>query len=160
MNTDLLAPVVAYCAQEVWRQGHDVADLDGIQRVGWMLDAWAYALERQTSPSVLPTVQDVIEIGKRIERGKNAAGVRECNVMVGARVCPRWETVNRLLVEWGEFLLKGPDPFDAYRKLLEVHPFADGNGRTGKVILNWLNHTLRAPVFPPATFWGREIRNP
>lgn len=162
MNTDLIAPVVAYCAQEVMRQGHDCGRLDGIERTAWMLDAWGYALERAVSPSVLPTVDDVIEIGKRVERRTNAKGTRECNVMVGNHVLPLWEKVNALLVEWGEQVASGhfKAPLDAYRALLDVHPFEDGNGRTGKVVLNMLNGTLLDPIFPPADFWGRPIRNP
>lgn len=162
MNIDLLAPVVAYCAQEVMRQGHDGGQVDGIERTAWMLDAWSYALERTSSPRVVPTVDDVIEIGKRVERRTNAKGVRECNVSVGGRLCPRWEKVPALLVDWGEWvrLDVNVEAFDAYRRLLDVHPFEDGNGRTGKVILNWLNGTLLNPVFPPADFWGRPIRNP
>lgn len=35
-----------------------------------------------------------------------------------------------------------------------------GNGRTGKILLNWLNGTLLNPIFPPADFWGRPIQNP
>lgn len=40
----------------------------------------------------------------------------------------------------------------AYYNFERIHPFADGNGRTGKIILNWLNGTLAAPVMPPNFF--------
>lgn len=162
MNTDMIAPVVAYCAQEVMRQGHDTEQLDGIERVGWMLDAWAYALAQRTSDDVKPTIGDVIEIGKCVERRTNAYGLRRVNVMVGSKVCPRWEKVPALLSEWGEWvrLDVNVEPWDAYRRLLEIHPFEDGNGRASKIVVNWLNGTLLKPIFPPADFWGAPIRNP
>lgn len=162
MNTDIIAPVVAYCAQEVMRQGHDTGQLDGIERVGWMLEAWTYALMRNGFKAVKPTVDDVIRLGQRIEPHKNAYGLRKCEVTVGARACPRWTKVPALMVDWGEWvrLDVNVEPFDAYRRLLEIHPFEDGNGRTGKVILNWLSGDLLHPKFPPADFWGTPIRNP
>ena len=46
----------------------------------------------------------------------------------------------------------------AYFAFEHVHPFPDGNGRSGKVIYNWARGTLDRPEFPPA-FWG-GITNP
>ena len=33
-----------------------------------------------------------------------------------------------------------------------IHPFCDGNGRTGKILHNWLLGTLDAPVLVPDYF--------
>ena len=149
--------VIEYVTEEVQRQGHDTSRLDGIERVGWMLNVWGYALRQDDKP----TVSDILMIGRLIEPEKNPNPhtPRRCNVRVGSRNCPPWEQVERLLRE----LIKKRDslePLEFYRGLLEIHPFVDGNGRTGKVVLNWLNGTLLNPIFPPDDFWGYPIRNP
>lgn len=156
------SPVITYITEEVARQGHDLLSLDGIQRVGWMTDGWCYALsQRYTYNKLKPTVDDVIQMGKMVERYKNAGGVRQCDVFVGWKACPGPEHLNRLLVGLFEAIDTYDDPILFYKAFESVHPFEDGNGRTGKIILNWLNGTLLDPIFPPSTLWGKHpIQNP
>ena len=48
-------------------------------------------------------------------------------------------------------------PEEAYFEFEYIHPFRDGNGRTGKIILNLLNRSMSDPIWP-TNKWG--IRNP
>jgi hypothetical protein len=48
-------------------------------------------------------------------------------------------------------------PEEAYFAYLEIHPFGDGNGRIGKILLNWRAKTLDDPIMP-SNPWG--ISNP
>lgn len=155
------APVILYCAEEVWRQGHDVTRRDGIERVGWMLQAWAHATSLLIGGLCRPRVEDVIALGKMVEPTKNKHGLRKGGVRVGSATPPIAKDVPELLEAWVRALpLPNPDPLASYRVFEEIHPFVDGNGRVGKILLNWLNQSLYTPMFPPAHFWGREIRNP
>jgi Fic family protein len=122
-----------------------------------MLNAWRYAMRMQAPL----TVNQIIRIGQRIEPQKNQTGLRTVGVRVGNRICPPAENVRALLFGLVELHRNhGMTPMEFYRQLLEIHPFVDGNGRTGKVVLNWLNGTLLEPIFPPKDFWGYPIRNP
>ncbi len=149
-------PVIEYITEEVTRQQHDVTQLDGIQRVGWMLAAWSYALSNAHRK---PTIDDAILLGQLIEPDKNRNGLRRVNVRVGTRPCPHFIRVQEMLQE----LFDARDtltPLEFYKRFEEVHPFVDGNGRSGKCLLAWLRGNLQAPEFPPADLFGEPIRNP
>lgn len=150
--------VIEYCTEEVRRQGHDVTFVDGIIRVSWMLRAWVAAIESNLL-GYKPELSDVLNIGKIVESVKNKNGFRRCYVRVGFNSCPPPnEIADRL-----ERLFQNRDdmpPLEFYREFELIHPFADGNGRTGKILLNWLNGTLLDPIFPPTNFWGERTVNP
>lgn len=148
--------VIDYVREEVERQGHDTEVLDGIERVSWMLNGWEYALHachRNIEGA------DIVAIGKLIERRKNASGLRTVGVRVGSRICPNPNEVPRLLDRLME-IEPSMKPLEFYKEFEEIHPFVDGNGRTGKILLNWKNGTLLKPIFPPADLFGEPIRNP
>ena len=150
--------IIEYVTEEVTRQGHDVSVIDGLERVQWMLRAWVYALMSLKKEPVQPLISDAERLGKMIEPVKNGRGWRRCQVRVGSRICPDYHDVPRLLVAL--FESEGLSPLEFYKEFELIHPFVDGNGRTGKVLLNWLNGTLHDPIFPPADLWGSPIRNP
>lgn len=147
-----------YIREEVRRQGHDLNDArDGGLRVQWMTAAWQHAISRQVER---PDYWDIIDLGRMVEPRKNMAGLRQVDVRVGwSRLCPPPDLIPdmlRRLCDHSSELV----PLDFYRELELIHPFVDGNGRTGKIVLNWLAGTLQAPWFPPADFWGTPILNP
>ena len=136
--------ILRYCAEEVERQQ------DTPTAVLWMVRAWLEATKDYglTKPMSIALVESW---GQAVEPHENKHGFRHTAVRVGARLCPDWQDLPRLLAQWVEHLPR-ITPEEAYRAFEEIHPFRDGNGRTGKIILNYLKGTLDHPVMPPNWF--------
>lgn len=77
---------------------------------------------------------------------------RRHKVTVGGRECPGWEHVPGLMFDWiaafhwlptlPEEKRAGLDTIsvikNAHVGFEKIHPFLDGNGRTGRMIMNWM----------------------
>lgn len=89
---------------------------------------------------------------------RHAGRLRDCNVAVGGRVCPNKQRVPELLALWKaaahEEILACAAPVDEQEDIVwrlhiefeTVHPFIDGNGRTGRLLM--LNHALLLGIDP------------
>ena len=100
------------------------------------------------------------KLGKMIEPEKNKNGFRKCQVYVGGHIpCKPQDVPERLLQLIANF--REMTPLEVYKEFETIHPFVDGNGRVGKIILNWFsNNLLTEPIFPPKNLWGHPIANP
>lgn len=143
--------IVRFCAIECSLQE------SGEVSVWHMLKAWDYAQEHS---SRLPGVGDVLALGECVDPARNSAGYRRVGVRVGYSVKMDWAMVphamEKLVARLHENTIE-PDEF--FRQYEEIHPFRDGNGRTGQILFNWLNGTLDDPVWAP-DFWGDPRRHP
>jgi len=145
MDDNQYAHVVAHCAQEChWQQSGELS-------VAWMFEGWRYAAAHR---SEWIAVEDILELGRLIEPGKNRNGFRQVGVRVGSSVKMDWSLVSDAL----NSLVKATPPLNSiteveaiewFRQYEEIHPFVDGNGRTGNLLFNWLKGTLEVPVMPP-----------
>jgi hypothetical protein len=126
---------------------------------------------------VLPDSTDIILLGKQVEPRENLRGFRTGNVYIGngkgappayvpdliaelvtvvTNVKPEWELrgphPDDYRANWGRFsqlVQEITTVTDWYAAYEAVHPFGDGNGRTGKILSNWLAGSLYDPVLVP-----------
>lgn len=118
------------------------------------LDAWTYV--RQLSAGDAPiTERDVRQIhalvlgrSQREEAGRYSQTQRQ--IAGSGVVLPSPAEIPPLMADFGRWLGTAPpgpeNAFEAHYRLVTIHPFADGNGRTARLLMNLL--LLRAG-WPP-----------
>lgn len=63
---------------------------------------------------------------------------RDCDVMVGGYVAPHHtEVFSKMLVWCHNINQEKSDPIFDHVAFEKIHPFVDGNGRIGRLLLNW-----------------------
>lgn len=144
-----------YIAEEVYRQRDDA------NAVYWMLEAWLLAESdwhaagyREDRTRRVISVNMIESWGKLVHPKWNAKGFRTVPVMVGGRRGTEPCDVAESLAGLVELCnTSGIRPEEAYYEFEIIHPFSDGNGRTGKIVFNYLRGTLNDPALPP-NFWN------
>jgi Fic/DOC family len=143
--------IVKFCSEECTRQR------SGEISVSNMFDAWMWLLENQIEVWHNATsdkkVETILEIARRVEPIVNADGFRKVNVRIGGR---GWVLK---IIKVRDFprvlgtLCDSPtlqDPKEFFRQFEMIHPFVDGNGRTGAIIYNMMmDPTMEHPKDPP-----------
>jgi Fic family protein len=130
---------------------------------------WLYDWNMPLTHEVIYRVQKIITLNQP-ELHQNQRGhyrdlsrvtpfIRDMEDASIERVCPPWPLVEGLMGNW---LLdfanphKEFDPVRAHVRFEHIHPFVDGNGRTGRMLLWW--HELKKGL-PPTLFKASESRD-
>lgn len=123
------------------RESNLIEDVDDPEEDLRSYGAWEW-LTGDDPPS--PSVSTILELHRRIMKHLNlriAGKLRRVAVYVGGRTCPPPESVPMLLSQWisyendaafTETLIQA-----AHVWFEQIHPFEDGNGRTGRMLMNW-----------------------
>lgn len=100
--------------------------------------AWRYLIKKEELTLILILKTHGI-LMKRLWP-EIAGRMRVEDVRVGSRICPSWQLVYGLLSEWVKKYGKAnteEDILNAHIEFERRHPFRDGNGRLGRMVMLW-----------------------
>lgn len=114
------------------------------------IQAWIY-LEQQKSLNldVILTAHAILMANQDIPE-KDKGALRQDLVIVGWRDCPNPKHLPQLMKHWvHEYANKASNSTEiktAHIQFELIHPFIDGNGRIGRMIMNWQRIRISLPI--------------
>lgn len=141
---------------EEWiRHSNLIEGVDELVEDRRSLRAWQWLVEGSPKYPRPWCLQTVLTLHERIMKAKIplfAGKLRDVDVRVGPYVAPVWKEVAWKLVHWIGYQ---DDPMHKltvqciqrhHVEFERIHPFVDGNGRTGRMLMNW--QRVLAGLFP------------
>lgn len=109
--------------------------------------AWEYLKEQEVlTHDVIKKVQKIITLHQPLlphQRGYYR-DLSKTMVTVGGKACPHYFIVPHLMENWLLDFNKHPS-LENHIKFEHIHPFADGNGRTGRMLCWWQDYKQGRP---------------
>lgn len=119
------------------------------KEVAQSMIAWNYlATKEELTFSTIMQTHNLIMTNLMPARLGGRGSLRIYNVTVGGRLCPHWHNVPENLDVWIVQMKnwKHLDPKTMHILFEYIHPFADGNGRTGRLLMWW--HEIKLGLDP------------
>lgn len=102
------------------------------------LMAWLWLMEQERlTPWVVMYTHKILMKNQVLEK-KHKGQWRDCEVYIGGRLGFPHKLVPTSMANWCLSVMRKPvDATERHILYEKIHPFADGNGRTGRMFLNW-----------------------
>jgi len=141
--------------REFIKESNAIEDVWTDEAIDESLEAWGYISEEVETLGLM----DILIIHKVIMKNldpeiagkfRSELGI---DVQVGGRPCPRYYEVGNKLSCWITSVNSKKIPIwdedmieEMHIQFENIHPFADGNGRSGRLIYAWMREKMGLPI--------------
>lgn len=139
---------------EYFRQSNLIEGVKDPRELPKSVTAWKFLLECDTLTK--PIVQDVHRVIMQGLLKEHIGDWRPYDVRVSVYECPSWLVIPEMMDDWFNDMKvwQDLDPKECHINFERIHPFVDGNGRVGRMLMWW--HEVKLDREPTLiTYAGR-----
>lgn len=111
--------------------------------------AWEYLkTKKELTPHVIKKTHKILMLNQSLQPDQKGY-FRKCPVYIGGREAFRWELIQTAIEHWCEYIVSSHNEMaiqEDHVRYEKIHPFIDGNGRTGRMFMNWQRLKAGLPI--------------
>lgn len=128
------------------RESNAIEDVHGDDALHAARLAWEYLTRQDTmTTDAILVAHRILMLGQPIADSDRGAW-RRCAVSIGGRAGRPWYALPLLMTAWVNRVNHSDDWQVDHVAFERIHPFVDGNGRVGRLLLNWQRRRLGLPL--------------
>lgn len=128
--------------QEHIRQSNLIEGIDSPAQDRQSMTAWRWLMDqRELNATVIKRVHKILTHTQKDLAAEYKGVFRPIQVRIGDHVPPRPDLVKGEMSNWIKTFMK-LDPKEAHVRFETIHPFVDGNGRVGRMLMWWHERKL------------------